>query len=97
MMFFYVGKTLCEVGKLRRGCGYLNSIVQKEKHKRNVVLFLCQGRDSADEVLCFFTEVWLSSHSPSLVDSCCCQVIVGEREVRNFVLSSAPNLPVSVS
>lgn len=96
-VFFYVRKTLCKVGKLRRGCGYLNGIVQKEKHKRNVVLFLCQGWDSDDEVLCYFTEVWLPSQSPSLVDSWCCQVIVGEREVRNFVLSSAPNLPVSVS
>lgn len=70
--------------------------MQKEKHKRNVVPFMCQGRDSDDELLCFFTEVWLSSHSPSLLDSRCCQVTVGEREVRNVVLSSAPNLTASV-
>lgn len=76
--------------------GYLNGIVLKEKHKRNVLLSVCQGWDPDDEVLCFFTEVWLSSHSPSLADSRRCQVIAGEREVRNFVVSSAPNLKVSL-
>lgn len=47
---------------------------------------------SDHEALCFFIEVWLFSLSPSLVDSVCCHVIVGEREVRNFVVSSAQNL-----
>lgn len=51
----------------------------------------------ADEVLCFFTEVWSSSLSPNLVDSLCCHVIVGEREVRHFVESSVQNLKLLFS